>query len=321
MQNLYLLKGAMQRKMAKLNKMTKDKRWHTLSGKKSNIGSSERVGLHAGLSRVGARQRSADASTKAVALQFAIVVPCYNEEKRLPTDAFIAFAKQHPDVLVCFVNDGSRDQTLSVLMGMQFQNPKNIAVLSLLRNSGKAEAVRQGMLYVADNFPVSSIGFLDADLATRPEEWYEMACYRLKYPEFTAVTGSRIKRLGADINRKDNRSIASRVLNFFIQRIIGAAIRDSQCGAKIFDRTLVQVLFGEAFISSWLFDIELFLRIRKHFGKAMLAKKVLEFPLLNWSEIGESKLRLSHQVRLPIQLLKIYIRYRLDKNYRVNPAF
>ena len=231
------------------------------------------------------------------------------------------FARTHPDVLLCFVNDGSRDQTLSVLMGMMFQQPSNIAVLSLQANAGKAEAVRQGMLYVRESFPVRSLGFLDADLATRPEEWYDMACYQQKHPEFSAITGSRISRLGVAIRRTDNRFFASKVMNFFIQRIIGASIRDSQCGAKIFDRELIPVLFGEAFISSWLFDIELFLRIRKHYGKALLAKTVLEFPLLSWSEVGESKLRLSHQLRLPIQLLKIYVRYRLDKNYRSAPGY
>jgi glycosyltransferase involved in cell wall biosynthesis len=268
-----------------------------------------------------ARQQEETAGKDLSLLRFAIIIPCYNEEKRLPIKDFLAFAGAFPDVLLCFVNDGSRDQTLGVLMGMQFQQPSNIAVLSLQENAGKAEAVRQGMLYVQETFTVCSLGFLDADLATRPEEWYDMACFRLKHPEFSAITGSRISRLGAAIRRTDNRFFASKVMNFFIQRIIGASIRDSQCGAKIFDRELVPVLFGETFISSWLFDIELFLRIRKHFGKALLAKTVLEFPLLNWSEVGESKLRLRHQLRLPLQLLKIYIRYRLDKNYRVTTGY
>lgn len=267
------------------------------------------------------RQQAGEAGNHISVLRYAIVVPCYNEENRLPIRSFMDFARSHPDVLLCFVNDGSRDQTLSVLMGMMFQQPSNIAVLSLQANSGKAEAVRQGMLYVKDHFPVNSLGFLDADLATRPEEWYDMACYQQKHPEFSTITGSRISRLGAAIRRTDNRFFASKVMNFFIQRIIGASIRDSQCGAKIFDRELIPVLFGESFISSWLFDIELFLRIRKHYGKALLAKTVLEFPLLSWSEVGESKLRLRHQLRLPVQLLRIYIRYRLDKNYRGVPGY
>ena len=305
----------------KFNNMARNLRWHSLSKEKNSIARYPVRQRTVSTGRRAARQQTGEAGMKTSALRYAIVIPCYNEEKRLPIGRFMDFARTHPDVLLCFVNDGSRDQTLSVLMGMMFRQPSNIAVLSLQANAGKAEAVRQGMLYVKDHFPVNSLGFLDADLATKPEEWYDMACYQQKHPQFSAITGSRISRLGAAIRRTDNRFFASKVLNFFIQRIIGATIRDSQCGAKIFERELIPVLFGDTFISSWLFDIELFLRIRKHYGKALLASTVLEFPLLSWSEVGESKLRLSHQLRLPIQLLKIYIRYRLDKNYRVAPGF
>jgi glycosyltransferase involved in cell wall biosynthesis len=301
--------------------MAKNQRWHSLS-KERIVPGRKRVRQRplADGHRTPVHQEGSQGNPVSV-LRFCIIVPCYNEEQRLPIADFMDFARNHPDVLLCFVNDGSRDQTLSVLMGMQFQQPANIAVLSLLVNSGKAEAVRQGMLYVKENFTVSGLGFLDADLATRPEEWYDMACYQQKHPEFSTITGSRISRLGAAIRRTDNRFFASKVMNFFIQRIIGASIRDSQCGAKIFDRELIPVLFGDSFISSWLFDIELFLRIRKHYGKALLLKTVLEFPLLSWSEVGESKLRLKHQLRLPVQLLKIYIRYRLDKKYRIAPGY
>lgn len=301
--------------------MARNLRWHSIFKEKNSFARNPVRQRSSVAGRRASRQPYSEDGSRASLLRYAIVIPCYNEEKRLPLPSFMDFARTHPDVLLCFVNDGSRDQTLSVLMGMMFQQPSNIAVLSLQANAGKAEAVRQGMLYVRESFPVRSLGFLDADLATRPEEWYDMACYQQKHPEFSAITGSRISRLGAAIRRTDNRFFASKVMNFFIQRIIGASIRDSQCGAKIFDRELIPVLFGEAFISSWLFDIELFLRIRKHYGKALLAKTVLEFPLLSWSEVGESKLRLSHQLRLPIQLLKIYVRYRLDKNYRSAPGY
>ena len=44
-----------------------------------------------------------------------IIIPCYNEEKRLNVQAFIDFIKTHDNYHLCFVNDGSKDNTLAVL--------------------------------------------------------------------------------------------------------------------------------------------------------------------------------------------------------------
>ena len=75
--------------------------------------------------------------------RYGIVVPCYNEEERFPYRDFLAFAERHPEVLICFVNDGSKDKTLALLKGLQTESPYNISIYSLAKNSGKSEAVRQ----------------------------------------------------------------------------------------------------------------------------------------------------------------------------------
>ena len=72
-----------------------------------------------------------------------IVVPCYNEEKRLRTDEFIAYAREHDDIGLLFVDDGSTDGTRGVLEAMQGEAPARIDVLILEQNGGKAEAVRR----------------------------------------------------------------------------------------------------------------------------------------------------------------------------------
>ena len=192
----------------------------------------------------------------------AIVVPCYNEHDRFPFHDFLQFAERNPDVLICFVNDGSKDHTLKVLRGIQFVNPNNISVFNMPNNAGKAEAVRQGILYVYHNFNTGLIGFLDADLATKPEEWLDMAKYKMQYPQYGVIMGSRIQRLGAAIQRDDNRSFVSAVIKRFIKVILKAKFHDSQCGAKIFEKHLVPFLFDKPFSTSWLFDIEILLRLK-----------------------------------------------------------
>jgi glycosyltransferase involved in cell wall biosynthesis len=246
----------------------------------------------------------------------AIVVPCYNEEKRFPFQNFLSFAKKHPDVLICLVNDGSKDNTLDVVKKLQIECPDNISVLSLTQNGGKSEAVRQGMLFVHKNYNAELLGFLDADLATTLEEWLKMAKYKEQYPQFGAVVGSRIQRLGANISRNDGRSLFSSIVKKCIRVILKTPFQDTQCGAKIFNRSLIPFLFNQPFMTPWLFDVEIFLRLQKKFGKTTLHKGVLEFPLMDWTEVGDSKLKMKHAVKIPLQLASLHYRYNIIKSFK-----
>jgi dolichyl-phosphate beta-glucosyltransferase len=248
-------------------------------------------------------------------MKYAVIVPCYNEAKRLPFDSFAAFAKQNEDVLICFVNDGSKDNTLEVLHKLKSLS-NNIEVFDMPANGGKAEAVRNGMLYVHQNFKATFIGFLDADLATTAEEWLKMAKYGAENKVFGAVVGSRIQRLGANIVRDDNRSIFSSIIKKFIKIILKTRFQDTQCGAKVFNRSIVPSLFSEPFMTPWLFDVEIFLRLQSKFGKTALPKGVLEYPLLNWTEVGGSKLKLKDTIKIPIQLAKLHFKYNISKKFK-----
>lgn len=246
-------------------------------------------------------------------MKYAIIVPCYNEEKRFPFNHFLDFAQKNPDVLLCFVNDGSKDNTLAVLRGIQSECPVNIYVYEMPKNGGKSEAVRQGINFVCKNFEVDLLGFLDADLATIPEEWLQMAKYKEQYPQFGAIVGSRIQRLGANINRDDSRSLVSTIIKRFIRIILKTPFQDTQCGAKIFHRSLIPFLFNKKFMTPWLFDVEIFLRLQKKFGKTTLQKGVLEFPLMHWTEVGDSRLKLKDTIKIPVQLLKLHYTYNFSK--------
>lgn len=244
---------------------------------------------------------------------YAVIVPCYNEETRFPYDEFKNFAIDHPEVLCCFVNDGSKDNTLSVLRGVQLESPLNICVLDMPQNGGKSEAVRHGMLYVYKHFNATLMGFLDADLATIPEEWLEMAKHKEEKPQYGAIVGSRVQRLGANIVRDDDRSLFSGIIKRFIRVILKTPFHDTQCGAKIFHRSLVPFLFNEPFKTPWLFDVEIFLRLQKKFGRTTLPKGVLEFPLMHWTEIGDSKLKMKHAIKIPFQLMSLHYKYNIAK--------
>src|SRR4051794_37915606 len=76
--------------------------------------------------------------------QTIIVVPCFNEEARMPMDSFRRFVRSNSRVRFLMVNDGSEDGTLNALLQLKSEFPTRFQVLNLLQNLGKAEAVRQG---------------------------------------------------------------------------------------------------------------------------------------------------------------------------------
>ena len=238
-----------------------------------------------------------------------IVIPCFNEEKRILNAAFIDFAHINLGYHLCFVNDGSTDKTLEVLEQLRKGKEDYINIYNCEKNGGKAEAVRLGMLHLAKQSQFDYIGFLDADLSTNFEDFQELAetIYNSKYK---LVFGSRITRIGAEITKESARAIVSKAINLFVRKIIGMEINDTQCGAKIMTRDLAKRTFRQKFITKWLFDVEIFLRIKKIYGIEKTKKIIFEKPLNRWIHVGESKLSKKDSIKIIGQLIQIAFRYR-----------
>ncbi len=87
-----------------------------------------------------------------------IIVPCYNEEKRLDVAIFRDFTSPLHNISFLFVNDGSTDSTLRLLESLNASDSNKFAVLKLQPNRGKAEAVRRGVLTAIESQP-DYVGF------------------------------------------------------------------------------------------------------------------------------------------------------------------
>ena len=183
-----------------------------------------------------------------------IVVPCYNEAQRLKLDAFREFLREQDDIDFCFVNDGSTDNTSEVLRRAVACCPERFLLVDNADNRGKAEAVRCGMSRVASLGRYDMIGFLDADLATPLEEIRLLADMMVKRPELCVTMGARLKRLGANVQRKAYRHYMGRVFATVVSLLFRMPVYDSQCGAKLFRAALVPELFKEPFSSGWSGD-------------------------------------------------------------------
>lgn len=238
-----------------------------------------------------------------------VVIPCYNEEKRLIKKAFIDFIDKHSGYYLCFVNDGSTDKTLEVLNGLRNEREDFITVYNCEKNVGKAEAVRQGILLMSKKEDLDYIGFLDADLSTDLTDFDDLVS-TLEKSDYMVVSGSRISRMGANITKESARSVISLIINFMIRKILSMNFKDTQCGAKIFHKKVIGISFDKKFITKWVFDIEIFKRISLHFGLKKTKQILCEQPLRRWIHVDDSKLSMKDSVRIVGQLGQIAWAYR-----------
>jgi glycosyltransferase involved in cell wall biosynthesis len=252
-------------------------------------------------------------STQNPARQTAIVVPCYNEAKRLRVADFHSFlGRQGPGLMLLFVDDGSSDNTLDVLQGLRTAHADCVEVLRMPQNSGKAEAVRTGIKHAfGRGFAVA--GFWDADLATPLWEIPEFLKVLDDRPELDMIFGSRVKLLGRKIQRKSSRHYLGRVFATAASMALRLPVYDTQCGAKIFRATPeVRSAFEEPFLSRWIFDVELIARyMQAKKSPAAVEGRIYEFPLHEWNDVAGSKLSAWDFAIAAGDLLRIHRKYKI----------
>ena len=237
-----------------------------------------------------------------------VVVPCYNEADRLRADVFLGYAREHEFVNFLFVDDGSTDATFEVLQALAREAPSSMEVLRLERNSGKAEAVRRGVLAAFGAKP-ACIGYWDADLAT-PLRYIETFEEILRHPPAKLVLGSRVRLLGRHVERAAVRHYLGRGF----ATIAGAALRipiyDTQCGAKLFRADpIFRSAFEAPFELTWSFDVELFARLiglGERSGELDPATQFVEYPLEEWRDAPGSKIRAVHFPRIGWEVLRLF---------------
>ena len=226
-----------------------------------------------------------------------VVIPCYNEAKRLDYNEFTRLLADK-SISLLFVDDGSTDDTRELLTKFVAKDPKRMSLLALDPNRGKAEAVRQGMLQALQAKP-TIIAFIDADLATPVDEVIRLTKIA-EDSEADAIIGSRIAHLGSEIDRSMRRHLLGRVFATVASLALDAQVYDTQCGAKFFRASpLLERVLDEEFHSRWAFDVELLGRL--------LAEEatIVEVPLKRWVDVPGSKIGLRSMLKAGADLVQI----------------
>lgn len=231
-----------------------------------------------------------------------LVIPCYNEASRLDMAAFVS-AKRALGLRFLFVDDGSTDGTAAIVSG---HVDDHLQLLRLDHNRGKADAVRQGVLRLAQAGqlePQTWVGFWDADLSTPLDDVARFLAFeRFSGRAADAIIGSRVALLGSRITRRASRHAVGRLIATCATAITGLRAYDSQCGAKLFRLDAARAAFAEPFACHWLFDIEVLLRVGPD--------RVLECPVSAWTHRAGGNMRVIRDGwRTARDLFRLWRRY------------
>jgi dolichyl-phosphate beta-glucosyltransferase len=229
-----------------------------------------------------------------------MVVPCFNEEKRIKLNYWNDLARI-PNVHWIFVNDGSSDDTKEVLNKIT-----NSTIIDINKNVGKAEAIRKGITetYKKNSGESFWVGYLDADSAFEIEDIRKVI--ELVYSKSSAYDsywGSRVALAGRKITRNNLRHILSRILITFFGYKMRDLPYDPQTGFKIFKFNNQQMeIFEKRFETKWFVDLEILIRYQVLEKQIM---KIWEEPVNTWKDVDGSNIRGFELITVVKDLIKI----------------
>jgi dolichyl-phosphate beta-glucosyltransferase len=230
-----------------------------------------------------------------------IVIAAYNEEARLDsTLRRVSSYLEHSGISyeIIVVNDGSSDNTLTVLQGLSSTLP-HLSIISYPLNRGKGFALRTGVLASTGELVLIS----DADLST-PIEEVERLGEPIVGQDFDVAIGSRALAM-SNILRKQPwwRRGMGKTFNRIVKLLVLDEFHDTQCGFKLFRGELARELFRQATIDRFAFDVEILLLARQ------TGHRVAEIPVA-WRNAPGSKV---NPVTDSWKMLKDVVRLRLSR--------
>ncbi|MBI2613522.1 MAG: glycosyltransferase family 2 protein [Candidatus Levybacteria bacterium] len=230
-----------------------------------------------------------------------IIVPVYNEEKRLNRgiNRILAFIDEQVfSIELIVVNDGSTDATIKLLKKLKHPS---LRLISYEKNRGKGYAIREGMRDAAGAWRL----FMDIDLSTPIEEFQKFLPH---FKNFDVIIGSRrTKDSTVLVHQPILREWLGSVFTWLSSTILNVEISDFTCGFKCFSKNAANKLFSLARLHGWGFDSEIMFLAQK---KGFLIK---EAPVV-WSNDSQTRVRLIKDVLISFtDIIKIRVNDVLGK--------
>lgn len=247
-----------------------------------------------------------DLVNDASSVKVGVVVPCYNEEERLPSllKTAVPFlnANYGKSWEILIVDDGSKDRTRDVAMhwAAKLNTGNHIKYCTLAQNRGKGGAVTHGMKYSSGEY----ILFADADDASDFTGLAKLLHAVSGEPRSIAI-GSRAHLVDSHevIQRSKLRNFLMRCFHLLVYWFGVQTIKDTQCGFKLYRREAAREIFPYMHTEGWIFDVEtLVIAIKKGI-------KIYEIPI-SWHEVTGSKIDLARDsIKMAVDLVVIRFAY------------
>lgn len=229
-----------------------------------------------------------------------VVIPCYNEAKRLGPMLDLVRANAGLGWQWIFVDDGSRDATAAVVETLAADPALDVALVRHPRNRGKGAAVRSGFLR-ADR---ELVGYVDADLAASPLEFQQFLNGEKLRAGRELLLGIRLLTEEKRVERTFFRHLIGRIYQTYVSNLTGLTVYDTQCGFKLLATDRARAIAEHLSCDGFAFDVELILLARDRFGMA-----IREEPI-HWREQGDSRVLPHHAARMFWEILRIHRRLK-----------
>ncbi len=222
-------------------------------------------------------------------MKISIIIPAHNEEKRIEKtlEEYGKFfenlkaGKKIKDFEIIIVLNGCKDRTIDIAKKAT-RKYKEIKYLEF-EQAGKGFAIIEGFKEALKQ-EFDFIGFVDADMATSPESFY-MLLENIKNND-GIIASRRVKEAVVNPPKSLRRVIASSIFNFLVRSLFFMPYKDTQCGAKIFKRKVIEGVSNKIETTKWAFDVDLLYKLKKE------NMKIKEFPTY-WSDKEYSKINLA----------------------------
>ncbi|MDD4300549.1 MAG: glycosyltransferase [Methanomicrobium sp.] len=218
-----------------------------------------------------------------------LVVPAYNEERRIQNFLSEIISYKGPVIFVC---DGS-DKTAEIVLAFAEKHAElNIKALVFQRRLGKGGGILEGIKACETEYA----GFTDADASTPVYEIKRLFSY---LSDFDCAIGSRWLK-GAEIKKKQkfSRLFQSRLFNLSVRILFGLTFQDTQCGAKVFKKKAFDTILSDITSNGFEFDVEVL---------SLLSKRgfsITEVPI-TWNDMEDSHVGSKDGIGMLLNLLKI----------------
>lgn len=237
-----------------------------------------------------------------------IVIPAYNEERRLPVAlaavrTYLDSSTRYSKAEILVVDDGSRDGTAALVESVAQTDPR-IRLLRNPGNRGKGYSVRHGMLEAVNDWVL----FSDADLSAPIEELDKLLDAAVARNAQIAIGSRALDRSLIGVHQDQFREIAGIVLNRMMRLVTGLRFADTQCGFKLFRRDAAREVFSRQQIERFSFDVEDLYIAR------LLGISAIEIPV-RWNNVEGTKVSFMVGPKFVLDLFQIH-KFRLQGKYR-----